>query len=1248
MASRTNRKFLLAWFFLLVGLTGRMLGQAPCASEATPDQIRYMTQTREARQNFDVATLRGAVKWVPITFHNVTRTNGTGGLNTTVIPTIISDLNRSFGPANIQFFQCGPIETINNDTYFDLTVGRSGDPYPAEDAVICGAHDVPNTLNMYFFNSFYSTYWGPGVRGLAYFPGGPERVLIETAYATNGSRTIEHEVGHFFSLYHTHQNTGHSTLGECANGSNCAIAGDEVCDTPAEPTLGLPSNTSGCTYIGSALDPCGQPYVPNMYNYMNYTSGCGSMFSAGQYNRMAWSAMYERANLACAAGTNAPCTSIVTTFPYTQGFESGNLGDWSNATNDNFDWSVVTAAPHAPTTGPTAAAVGTKFAYIEANGNTSHKIASLDMPCFDLTYISNPRVEFRYHMVGTGTGTLKLEGSSNGGASWTTLFFKEGAQASGWQTQVVDLSAYASQTTFKFRISATTTANNLGDIAIDNFRVYSQPCAFTPTISHVDLTCSYLPTGSASISGAPGGSTYNWAKGDYPTVSIGTTASISNLQPGAYQVTVTSSGCSSVHGTYIEENVFRILATQTHPTLTTSGSLNIQWQGGVLPYSSLSWTGPVSGSLGSITGNSYNLTGLPAGIYSIQMTDAIGCVNGTSESLVGITPACPCAGSIGIGTFEGFESGLGNWTNCAGFDAYDWAIGTGDMSPTGTTGPTTSTAPNAPNGAYAGNQYAYAVSNDFDPLYFAESVFSSPCLDFTGVAHPTMRFYYHNYHSSGTVDPLRVTLYNQVTGSLEMLWESDVTSSDAWREVVVDLTSAGNTNGIYEIVFSTYPMGATTNDVAIDNFELFDGGAGGFVSSVTTTPASCGNTATASVNASCSGAITYAWSHGPTTAAVTGLAGNTEYYVTVTCAGAPCARVHKVKTSVNDMIPSTNITHVVASGQTNGAVDLFVTGGKTPYTYNWTGPSGFTATTQDISNRGAGTYNVTVTDALGCTKTAIALIYDGGCPNLVNANGYDESWEADFGKWNNITGEATSHFDWTRKSGASNGTSSGPATANHGSFYLYTNSNATPSGATAHLISHCIDLTHATTATFTFDWHAYKTTSNGTMGTLYLDVTTNQGVTWTQLAVVCSTSVGNQWNVRNQSLNAYVGKVIQLRFREVMGSANKGDIALDHPRITGTYMKADPANSADAMQEIVLYPNPTQDRVNIDFVSRQDQSVQCRITDLTGKVLRTWAESTNDGPNHLDFSTRDLSDGIYFIQLEVTGQRITKRFVVLN
>ncbi|HIA05401.1 MAG TPA: adhesin, partial [Flavobacteriales bacterium] len=51
-----------------------------------------------------------------------------------------------------------------------------------------------------------------------------------------------------------------------------------------------------------------------------------------------------------------------------------------------------------------------------------------------------------------------------------------------------------------------------------------------------------------------------------------------------------------------------------------------------------------------------------------------------------------------------------------------------------------------------------------------------------------------------------------------------------------------------------------------------------------------------------------------------------------------------------------------------------VSGGSTSYTYSWTGPNSFTATTEDISTLEAGTYDVTVTDSLGCTQTAQVII----------------------------------------------------------------------------------------------------------------------------------------------------------------------------------------------------------------------------------------------------------------------------------
>lgn len=58
----------------------------------------------------------------------------------------------------------------------------------------------------------------------------------------------------------------------------------------------------------------------------------------------------------------------------------------------------------------------------------------------------------------------------------------------------------------------------------------------------------------------------------------------------------------------------------------------------------------------------------------------------------------------------------------------------------------------------------------------------------------------------------------------------------------------------------------------------------------------------------------------------------------------------------------------------DGSVNLIVTGGSAPYGYSWTGPNGFTSTTEDPSGLVAGTYDVIVTDANGCTENAQVTI----------------------------------------------------------------------------------------------------------------------------------------------------------------------------------------------------------------------------------------------------------------------------------
>lgn len=60
--------------------------------------------------------------------------------------------------------------------------------------------------------------------------------------------------------------------------------------------------------------------------------------------------------------------------------------------------------------------------------------------------------------------------------------------------------------------------------------------------------------------------------------------------------------------------------------------------------------------------------------------------------------------------------------------------------------------------------------------------------------------------------------------------------------------------------------------------------------------------------------------------------------------------------------------NVTCNGGSDGAVYATISGGTQPYSIDWTGPAGWTASTATITNLIAGTYSLTVTDLNGCAS----------------------------------------------------------------------------------------------------------------------------------------------------------------------------------------------------------------------------------------------------------------------------------------
>ncbi|MCX7861706.1 MAG: gliding motility-associated C-terminal domain-containing protein [Bacteroidales bacterium] len=79
-----------------------------------------------------------------------------------------------------------------------------------------------------------------------------------------------------------------------------------------------------------------------------------------------------------------------------------------------------------------------------------------------------------------------------------------------------------------------------------------------------------------------------------------------------------------------------------------------------------------------------------------------------------------------------------------------------------------------------------------------------------------------------------------------------------------------------------------------------------------------------------------------------------------------------------------NVTNNLCYGDANGSIDLTVSGdGLAPYSYQWSGPYGFTSNNEDISNLPAGWYKVTVTDANNIKKIDSAYVAEGNAILLV-------------------------------------------------------------------------------------------------------------------------------------------------------------------------------------------------------------------------------------------------------------------------
>nr|MBP7184938.1 T9SS type A sorting domain-containing protein [Saprospiraceae bacterium] len=117
------------------------------------------------------------------------------------------------------------------------------------------------------------------------------------------------------------------------------------------------------------------------------------------------------------------------------------------------------------------------------------------------------------------------------------------------------------------------------------------------------------------------------------------------------------------------------------------------------------------------------------------------------------------------------------------------------------------------------------------------------------------------------------------------------------------------------------------------------------------------------------GAHTYLWSNGATSATIANLAGG-QYTVTVTDTHNCSTTLAVTLTASIPPIATITDVDILCNGANTGSATVNITGGLAPFTYLWSN----NATSATISNLTAGTYSVTITDSNHCTATSSTVI----------------------------------------------------------------------------------------------------------------------------------------------------------------------------------------------------------------------------------------------------------------------------------
>ena len=453
-----------------------------------------------------------------------------------------------------------------------------------------------------------------------------------------------------------------------------------------------------------------------------------------------------------------------------------------------------------------------------------------------------------------------------------------------------------------------------------------------------NVNCFGDNTGFVSVTASGGVPPYAYQLGSGTFQANGTFGS---LVAGKYSITIRdANNCDFIMSVKIKQPEMAITGTITSAAIScfgeSNGSLDLSVTGGTLPYTFL-W------SNGAET---EDVTDLPAGNYSVTITDSNGC---TAVAMAAVTqPASALSGSIiviaDVSEYGG-NNGSVTVSGSGGTSPYQYRLDDGEFQSSGTFE------------SLSAGTYDLTIRDAGMCLYELTVTITQPTIPLSALVRDRQNVSC-NGGSDGTITVegwggSQPYLYSQGGGAFQSSGTFGSLQAGTYTITVKD--AALDEFDVIIDIFQPDPLSVSVSGEDITCY-------GGFTGRVTATPS--GGTQP----------YTYWWNSAPAqiTAVATNLPAGT-FTVTVTDANG-CSATNNVTISqpVTDMEISIDQVNVTCNGGTNGSATAAVAGGLEPYSFSWnTVPE---QTKENVAELPAGTYTITVTDSYGCIKTQTITI----------------------------------------------------------------------------------------------------------------------------------------------------------------------------------------------------------------------------------------------------------------------------------